>query len=352
MITKLKPNMIVFALVLTISASCKQFKKPKACIEGPAKVELGQTASFTWCGDKADEIHWDGDYGISGEGESFSVTFNNPGQHTIYVRGNNKRSKETSASHYVTCIKPSYVWFGLQNICLSGGSTILNSPDLVNYKAYLYTTKTDWVDDVNNGNHKKCVDSVTCSFHTDYNNVGAYFKKTFATGTVLFVSVEYRNPQDPDNLLSNWADLINSGSATGWVNITNREGQDNTGSTQLSNVSRKILTGKWNLTKVITNGNPSAPSICNQDDYIKFYADGTWKYHVGSDNCNGSAVESSGTFGNYSQCIASVGSITMSSKTGPFTGFTFGNFGDFHNTLSVQVHAGSATVTFEFTKSL
>lgn len=340
---------LILLFTAVVLAGCRQFKRPKACIDGPQKVEFGETATYKWCGDKADEIHWNADYGVSGMGESISITFENPGQHTIWVRGNNKRSKESQASFFVTCTKPSYVWFSVRDYCLSGGQTIVNSPDIVNYKAYLYATQNDWTADMTNGGHNKCLDSVNCSYNTDYNGVGALFKKAFPTGTVLFVSIEHRNPQEPYNFSSNWTDAVFSGSGNSFVNINNKESQDNVGTVYLSAITKKVLAGKWTLTKVITNGTGALPADCNKDDYIRFYPNRTWKYHAGGDNCNGTSVESSGIFGSLGQCMSpSDNSISLTPVSGPFSGFSNGIFKESYSKLSVQVQAGSSNVIFEF----
>lgn len=353
MITKIKctKGIILFLIPLIVS-QCKQFKKPSACIDGPREVELNQTVTYTWCGSDADEINWDADYGFKGEGKSVDITFTHYGSNFVSVRGNNKRSDEGHTSMEVKVVKPSYVWFTITNQCLTGGSVIINSPDIVNYKAYLYASKPDWKTDITNGNHSKCIDSTTCYYDSEKRNVGALFKKQLPTGSVVFAGIECRNPDEPNNYLSNWAEALGTGVSSSYITIENNENSDNYGYANLTNITKKLLVGKWRLSKITTNGTSTNPAACNQDDYLKFYPDGTYRYIIGSDDCNGSSSESTGEYSFGTQCISSSDVyMTLNPTSGPFTGFTNCQVKNNFSLLQVSTVAGGNTILFDFTFS-
>jgi|GEM_PF-6570616 len=342
---------LITMMLLVCVMGCKKIKKPDACISGPETVEVGQSATYTWCGDKADKIKWNSSGG-SGNGSTFTVEFKNAGVHTIYVEASNKYSRDSNKSISVNCIRKSYVWCSIDNYCLTGGSTIYNGPDVTNYKAYLYISKSDWIMDADNGTHASCIDSVSCAYSPEKQKVGAHFKKEFITGSVVFVCIEYRNPQSPDNLLSNWSELLSSGASGSAVNINNSTWSDNSGYAGLYSAPRKILSGKWRLIAATINGTSVTLAACNQDDYIKFSTNGTWKYYVGTDNCNGSSQESIGSYGTLPACISGsdIG-LSMNCTSGPLAGTSSGYFSESCTKLKVNFSSGSTSGVFEFTRA-
>ncbi|MBX3164784.1 MAG: hypothetical protein KF900_09900 [Bacteroidetes bacterium] len=350
----MKSKTILLFLAVAMLASCKQFKKPNTCIQGPETCEVGEQVTFTWCGEYADIIEWDDGQGNSGEGRTFTTSFEHKGSRSIYVRARNKIVLKgvgfrAEGEHSVKCGEKSYVWCAISNACISGGGsgTIYNTPDLANYKAYLYAGKASWANDVDNGNHNFCLDSTTCTYQQGTS--GAYFKKTFPTGTEVYVSVEYRNPQTPNDTRTNWGSIIQENTG-GLVGIHNNQWSDNSGWTSLSTETKKFLRGKWKLYSTQINGNSVPVPDCNKDDYIKFYANGTWKYHVGSDNCNGNSSESTGT--NSVPTCSDSQYMSMSTTSGPFVAGSVALSSDLTEfTVSSNDGSNSAQFTFKYSNN-
>lgn len=343
----------IVVVLAIIGPSCKKpfskFKEPKAQICGPSTAEVGELVTFTWCGDEADEIEWDGVNGVQGNGETFSMTFNNKGKYTVYVYAKRKYSKTGKATFEIEIGKNSGVWCSMYNACNNGG-TIYNSSDLVNYKGYLYSTKDDWQADVIEGKHVLCIDSASGSFSSSSNAAGILFRKQLPSNTTAFVSVEYRNPAKPDVMLSNWSNLMRN-TNDGLVNANNMAYTDNYASVQLNESSKKVLAGTWKLSAGTLNNVPITLSSCNLDDYLRFYPDGKWNYFVGVDNCN---ATSSGSEGSYSSssiptCNSSGGSFSMNTSSGPFSGLNYGIFSNNSNTLTVHFTSGSSSGYYTFT---
>lgn len=356
----MKSKTLLLLLALSLFAGCKQFRKPKTCIQGPETCEVGEQVTFTWCGENADIIKWYDNQGNSAEGQSFTTSFTYRGTHEIRVDAKNKIvlkgvgfSKEEYYS--VRCGEKSYVWCSISNECTGGSGTIYNTSDLVNYKAYLYADKASWANDVDNGNHASCLDSTTCMYRSEQGSSsgysGAFFKKTFPTGTEVYVSVEYRNPQTLNDIRTNWGNIITQPNG-GLVGIHNNQWSDNSGYTSLSPATKKVLRGKWKLSSMTVNGTSVSLSACNQDDYIKFYANGTWKYHVGSDDCNGNSSESTGTYNNIPRCISNSDvSISMTSNSGSFTGLNSSYFSSDLTQLIVYANDSSNSAQYTFNYS-
>lgn len=348
----MKTKLVLLLSVIFLASSCKKIKKPSGCIDGPTAVDVGESVNYTWCGDKADEIEWSANNGESGSGNSFTTTFSTRNRFTIIARGKNKFRNGDETILDVVCGKQSYVWCSISDQC-TNGNVIYNTSDLVNYKGYLYNSKSDWAEDVDNVNHNKCIDSVTAIYSSDKGSAGVYFKKTLPNSSLAFVSIEYRNPQTPTKLLTNWGELMVNGSG-GLINADNREFQDNSGYTNLTDVAKKILRGKWKLTGTEINGSPITTSQCNLDDYVKFYANGTWKYFIGTDNCNGSSAESNGDYtGSSIQSCSNNGStsLNLSTTSGPFTGLNGAYFTDSFTKLRINFTQGSTNGTVIFAKT-
>jgi hypothetical protein len=347
----MKTRFIYLTLIAAMSIGCKQFKKPEVCVEGPETCDVGEQVTFTWCDGNADYITWDSEEGGHGEGRTFTTSFNKRGPRNITVKARNKIvSKKLGFQARRTwsiSVGKSYVWCGIYNRC---SGAINNGSDLVNYKAYLYSTIKDWEKDVDNGNHNSCLDSAGCGFSSEKNSIGAYFRKSFPVGSIVYVSVEYRNPQYPNKQQSNWGSLVQGGTSGCFVNINynNDPYNDNWGDASIEEYAIKVLKGKWRLTSLQINGIIVSVPYCSQDDYIKFYANGTWKYHVGSDNCNGAASESTGSYNKAAIPICSGGTMGMSTNSGPFKVINSSYFSSDAMQLFVYVTEGSNNVQYTF----
>lgn len=294
--------LLILFLNLVIITSCKKKKdepaEPTACINGPSEVDAPNKATYTWCGENADEIEWTvNGSGILGTGSSFTPTFNTKGKYTITAKGkNDAATKETSLD----------VFYGrTSRLIWEISSTLPRQGNPKKYWAYLYNSKADWVTDAVNGNHKLVIDSVNCRDTTitllpdtlvaitHY----AIFKNKYPTGSNKLVSVEYNDPIDPFLKHSNWYDIFSNPSG-GLMNIKDAEYADNRGSTTTEPFTKLLLTGRWNLSQLDTGGVVQTATDCMGDDHMRFYADKTWKYFTGDILCSDGEINSTGTFNN------------------------------------------------------
>jgi|GEM_PF-3252072 len=108
--------------------------------------------------------------------------------------------------------------------------------------------------------------------------------------------------------MSNWGDIFTNRSGSIEIKYSgfNTSSNDNSGTTDLDNYSKTILTnftsGKWKLTSIKNSSSNSIALGCKSDDFIEFSLDGTWHYDVGQNNCNGSTTNSNGTYNSIPSC--------------------------------------------------
>jgi len=324
--------------VLTIS-SCK--KEPSACIDGPTSVAEGESATFTWCGENADDVSW-GTNGVTGSGKSFTPAFPYRGEFTMNATGKNKKGS-ASAQIMVEYGKAAKMIAVIKNTCNSGNTNIPNSTDIQNYKAYLYTNRADWRDDLSSYGHSKAIDSVTCEYSTKYTTAVAIFTKSHPSVAGRIVSVEHRPPGGGSNI-SNWANIVELGATASYYDALIE--------TNIDSYSKKLIQGKWKLTSGQINGNPAPISACNLDDYMKFapgvsFAEGTWTYNVGPDNCGGTSLPSNGTFAFTYFCNQST-SFYLTNQSGPFTSsYATFNFSSIKVDFTSGSNSGSYTFNYQ-----
>jgi len=290
----MKIRFLFFTSIFFVISSCT--KKTTACIDGPTEVEEYSSATYTWCGSNADNIEWSmNGSGVLGTGNSFTPSFSLKGKYTIVAKGTNKKY-EKSTSYQVTYGRVPIISCVLTSKC--GGPTPQNDVNLVKYRAYLYSSKSDWATDVSHNNHALVNDSVNCT-HDNISNLALFnFKGQYPVGSIKIISVEYIDPSNSGTLTSNWSDIM--ANRAGTVNIQNsgfsENPANNSCTTSLDNYTKASIIhltgGKW-LLKKITKNTVTVPLGCKDGDYLKFNADGTWKYQLGPNNCN---TPGSGTF--------------------------------------------------------
>ena len=303
----MKFQFLFFGMVLLAASSCT--KKTSACINGPTQVEEYNSGVYTWCGSNADNIEWSmNGSGTLGTGNSFTPNFAEKGKGTyiIVAKGTNKKYEKS------TTIQVSYGRFpstscGVTNSCGNGNTNLPNDAELTKYKGYVYQSKSDWGTDIINGNHRLAEDSTNLTYDNTWQVASFIFKKNFTVGNKKLISVEYRDPLDPQKVISNWGNIFYNQSPLIEIKYSGftEASENNSGVTTLDIYSKKfitnLLTGKWKLTK-ITSSSVEVPLDCKSDDYLKFNADGTWRYEVGTDNCNNTATATTGTYHIGSAC--------------------------------------------------
>lgn len=294
---------ILFLIPLLTILSCKRIdvvtKEPSACIEGPILVEEFQTPTYTFCGEEADNFEWSvNGSGILGTGKTFVPTFVARGKYVIVLKAKNKKFEKTTSINVEYGRTPKTTCL-ITNLCHNGNPNISDLNEISFYWAYLYDSKSDWSKDVENRSHQLVKDSLQCQYSNSTKSAYVTFTKPYTIGTKKYISIEYRNPSKPNETKSNWAALFKESS--GIVEIKYDAFNDQNISTVIDNYSKTILTGKWLLTE-IDQFSTNLPLGCKADDYLKFNGDGTWKYHIGNDNCGGSAEVSYGTYNQIPTC--------------------------------------------------
>ena len=310
---KLIKYFLVFTIFLTVM-SCKKKEEEvviEACIDGPTEISRGETVYYSWCGTEHIDVTWTTSYGQTITNISFQPDFPSIGKYTITATGK-KGDKTESKSIEVTYGMSNHIKCTITNACFSGNQNILQPG---NYKAYLYRTLTDWKNDVTNANHNLALDSSTF-LPTDTHNPTIYtnITTTLTDGSVFF-SIENGDE-------TNWSDLLQRFQAnkeeTYGGQIVLKGGKETT-STSVANLSKPFLRKKFILKKNVFNGNTIALSPCTADDYLIFFADGTWKYEIGADDCGATAQTSNGTFLYLPTCYPKI-TFGMNTTSGPFSG--------------------------------
>lgn len=318
----MKTTRVVFCITLVLAIfSCKKKEEPgpTACISGPESVERGTSAVYSWCGSDVDsDIMWGTSYGETGVSGSFTANFPSVGKHTITVTGkrNGKTASESIEVNYGTHNK---IRCQITSNCFVGNSNIT---DAQGCKAYLYNSIAAWSNDVKSGSYQQAIDTADCSYSTTYNTIYAEFTTTAPSGSKFYFAVEH------PLFGSNFGNLCRNGFNGQPANTTNSFGQVvlSTGQemtyTSLDYSSKRLLNGKWKLVYHDLNGTSIPISACNQDDYLAFFTDGTWKYETGPDNCNGTSLPSDGTYSYSSFPLCNTnpsGNLFMYTSSGPFT---------------------------------
>ena len=324
-----------FVCIIALSA-CK--KQPSVCIDGPLVVAEGETPTYTWCGENSDDIEWR----FGGErihGKTFTPVFKQRGNLSLEVNAKNG-NKQSTKGFFIEYGKKSKLFCKVFNECTAGNVSLPSQSG--NCKAYLYESKTAWIEDVYNGVHTLAKDSVSCEYSSAYSAALASFKKSYPEGSGRIFSIEYRDPNNGTSYISNWKDIF-YGSST--FEMANFDYSDITIETRLTSYTKLFFSGTWKLTASYVNGNNVPLQPCNEDDFLKFKADGTWTYNTGSDNCNGTSLPSNGTFNNFPQCDSPL-VFNLTTSSGPFASsyceFTI-------NTIKVNFSSGSLSGYFTFT---
>jgi hypothetical protein len=331
-------KIFLFLPILALTISCK--KQPSACIDGPLTVELGESATYTSCSEHEGEIQWRFGSERSSE-KSFTPTFNSRGAYTIELNIKNGNKQDTKSIRVEYGKSPRTICTVL-DVC---SSNIPNHEDVKNYKAYLYDSKADWVNDVKNKSHSLVIDSTSCEYSAAGATGLALFQKTFVSGTTKIVSIEYRNPSNSSSDVTNWGSLISD--LDGKLTISNGDYADNSAGTRISKYAKKLLSGKWFLSSAIINNNPVTPAPCTNDDFLKFFGDGTWVYDVGNDNCSNTSLPSNGTFTGFTSACDSPVNFGMYTLSGSF--IVNSPMYDGLNTIVVSFNTGASSGSYTFT---
>lgn len=343
----------IFVLLVSIGVlifvACNKLpfvtKEPTACIDGPLIVEEYQGATYSYCGENADDFEWSvNGGGILGTSKTFVPTFTARGKYVIVLKAKNKKFEKTTSVE-VEYGKTAKTTCLITNLC--GNSDNLSDPSEISYYwAYLYDSKADWSTDVSNGEHKLVKDSLQCQYSSAAKTAFVTFTKPYAVGSKKYISIEYRNPSKPNSNITNWAGLFKG--TSGSVDINHNAFNDNNCATVLDNYSKQVFMGKWLLIRY--DDFSAAPLGCKDDDYLKFYANGTWKYFLGPDNCNGGAEESTGTLTDLPTCSSNTyfGQVIKTSQ-GPFETQTWSIY--FPDSMKIFTQgAVFADYTFKYVK--
>jgi hypothetical protein len=307
----------IFLLPVLLLAACKKdtIKQqptlvPTACINGPAEVETSKGTVYTWCGEYADIVEWRmNGSNVLTTGSSFTPTFTSKGLNVISATGKSATGTKEATMN---------VFYGKNSRIICKIRPMLSlQGNRKKYWAYLYNSKADWVTDAVNGNHKLVIDSVNCRDTTGLGSIShvAFFRNVYSTGSSKLITVEYREAGRPDLVESSWLDAFKA--QAGNLTINNQDYQEDTCGVAIEPNSRWILSVRWKMTQVDTGGPVSTAIDCFSDDYVRFYADGTWKYFVGEFLC-ANETNSSGVF--VSLPYKADGSISViQAREGPLT---------------------------------
>ncbi len=333
---------ILYVILIAGIASCKKEEaSPSACISGPQTVDRGQYSEYSWCGSEVEEVSWSTSFGASGTGNKFTPNFPSIGKHTITVSG--KRKGKTASE----TIEVDYGAFNtirctISNDCFNGNQ-LITSP--TGYKGYLYSSLTLCESDLKSGTHLSAIDSVDCKYSSKDATIVAEFKTSAAPGSTLYFSIT--GPSSESNIGKLCLNTFFPGNPQNGFVVLSAGGEST--STSVDAYSKKLLKGKWKLTYHELNGNNLALQPCNQDDYLAFFMDGSWKFETGQDNCNGTSLPSNGRY-NYPFPICMTAGlpsgITMTTLSGPFTGITSAEMS--YSQIRVNYQAGTNTGFFRF----
>ena len=301
---------------LLLLISCKKKEEEitiEACIDGPTVISRGESVYYSWCGTEHIEVTWTSSFGQTTTDHSFYPDFPSIGIYTITATGK-KGDKTESKSIEVTYGVSNQIKCSLTNACFSGNQNILQPG---NYKAYLYRSLTDWKNDVTNATHNLALDSSTFLPPDTFNpTIYTNITTTYTDGSVFF-SIENGDE-------TNWSDLLQRLQAnkeeTYGGQLVLKEGRETT-ATSVANLSKPFLRKKFILKKNVFNGNTIALSPCTTDDYLIFFADGTWNYEIGADDCGGTAQTSNGTFLYLPTCSPKI-TFGLNTTNGPFSGLS------------------------------
>jgi hypothetical protein len=314
-------NLLCIAFALTVF-SCKKKEEPgpTACISGPESVDRGTSAVYTWCGSDVDsDITWTTSYGETGVSGSFNAYFPSVGKHTITVTGkrNGKTASESIEVNYGTYNK---IRCQITSNCFVGNANI---SDANGCKAYLYNSMAAWSSDVKSGSYQQAIDTTDCNFSSAYSTIYAEFTTTAPAGSKFYIAIEHPLfGTNFGNLCLNTFTVQAANTSNNFGQIILSSGQEMTYTT-LDYSSKRLLNGKWKLVYHELNGTSIPIATCNQDDYLTFFTDGTWKYETGTDNCNNTSLPSNGTYpyGSFPLCNSGPsGNLYMYTSSGPFTG--------------------------------
>jgi hypothetical protein len=345
-----KIHIIILILGLTnLFSSCKKKDEMVACIDGPLTIErrFDPFEVYSWCGSGEEEVSWTCSNGESTTGVNFPVRFSSPGKYTITAtatRGKGKKKESISKSIEVEYGTIARIRCYVYNACYSGNQNISNA---TGYKAYLYSSITDWETDIAAKNRNKVKDSVNCVYSTGYATIYGEFAGAFPVGSTYYVIVEDGSGLSGAMQFSAIKRGISNAGQYGHISVIN--GGTSTSTIYIDESSKKFFSGKWVLVSNEINSVTAPIPACNQDDYLKFFPDGTWKYETGPDNCGGTSLPSNGTYPYMNQfCNSTPPSVQLTTLSGPFTGISNSYFENSHTTFRVDYTVGSNTGIMRF----
>ncbi|MBK6520821.1 MAG: hypothetical protein KBG47_02005 [Bacteroidia bacterium] len=339
----------LIASIVSITSSCKKKDDMVACINGPLTIERGFDVlkDYSWCGSGEEEVSWTCSNGESANGVNFPVKFSNPGKYTITAtatRGKGKKKESISKSIEVEYGTIARIKCYAYNSCYVGNQNISNASG---YKAYLYSSITDWETDIVAKNRNKVKDSVNCVYSSDYSTIYGEFAGAFPAGSTYYVMVENETGLSGAMHFSAIKRGISNAGQYGHVLVGNAG--PSTSTIYIDESSKKFFSGKWVLVSNEINSVNAPIPACNQDDYLKFFPDGTWKYETGPDNCGGTSLPSNGTYPYMNQfCNTTPPSVQLTTLSGPFTGITNSYFENGHTTFRVDYTVGANTGIMRF----
>lgn len=340
-----KQIMMIVILGSIAFTSCKKKYEISSCINGPTTLNRGQSAEYTWCGVGEEDVSWTSSYSGStlSNGPWFTPNFPSPGKYTITATAKNKKNTVTKSIE-VEYGSVAKIRCKAYNTCFTGNNAI---PSTTGYKAYLYASIADWEEDLLTHNKNKVKDSTNLSYSSDVGTGYADFMVTAPIGTNYYVMVQGAEEISGAAQFSAVKRGLSSAGQYGHVVLTSY-GHDET-IVYVDDHSKRFFSGKWVLQSNEINSVPVTIQACNQDDYIKFYADGTWKYEVGSDNCGGTSLPSNGTYPYFtSWCSNSNPYVLLTTLSGPFTGIQTSYF-ESVGTFRVNYTVGSSSGIMRFT---
>lgn len=104
-------NLFIYLAATLITVSVTSCKKPESCINAPAIVEVGQSATFTSCSINADQYKWSMGDGTFITSQTATYTYSNPGIYQVSLTAS-KGSKDNTTSIPVQVVSSGYKFIG------------------------------------------------------------------------------------------------------------------------------------------------------------------------------------------------------------------------------------------------
>ena len=330
-------------LGLILLVSCA--KDVEVCVDGNMHPDAPGSYTYTWCGSNADHVEWQTSWGDgSYAGESVTFDFDYKSTFSFTVSGyNDKRDAQQNfqvvVGNYEARVEP---------VNCSGESMTAGN---LNLKAYAYLSTSDLNMDLANGNMSNCVDSLELELDNFYNNA-LNNQDALVAGFTSLVQGTYVIYVTSDDHQTNNLQCLQYSLSSSTINVTNGESDDivHPIMDESAGAFYHLLTNNYLLTAVSINGTPTTVPACNADDVLSFNLDGTFVQDVGSDDCSGGQITSTGTYQTYMCTDFSSATTYLTADSGSWSGLTvYMTVSVNANILTVTAYDGTNTLVETFT---